>query len=91
MALEWNGDNTPSFQAVRPIRVQATKVRENLTLAYVDFTLNFQYNPDEPPLPNDAEVLTWIQPIYDGMKAAGWEFNTFRQEAPPATRSIKEV
>lgn len=91
MALTWNGDSTPNFQAVRPVKVGATKVRSNNTLAYVEFTLNFQYNPDELPHPDDAEVLSWIQPIYDGMKADGWEFNTFRQEAPPAARSIQEV
>jgi hypothetical protein len=63
MALEWNGDSTPNFQAVRPIHVEATKTRDNLTLAYVNFT----------------------------MKSTGWEFSVFRQEAPPAVRSIREV
>jgi hypothetical protein len=91
MALEWNGDSTPNFQAVRPIHVEATKTRDNLTLAYVNFTINFQYNPDEPPFPDDAEVISWLQPIYDGMKSTGWEFSVFRQEAPPAVRSIREV
>jgi hypothetical protein len=91
MALQWSGSNTPAFSAIRPVRVGATKQRDNLTVAHMDFTVTFAYDQDTPPQPDDSEVLGWLQPMYDAMTADGWTFHTFTQEAPPATRSIREV
>jgi methyl coenzyme M reductase gamma subunit len=91
MALQWSGDTAPAFVPTRPVRVGGTKVRDNGTLAHMDFTIVFAYDQDNPPQPDDTEVIGWFQPIHDAMKAAGWEFHTFTQEAPPAARSIQEV
>jgi hypothetical protein len=71
--------------------VGATKVRENFTLARMDFTITFAYDQDNPPAPSDEEVMSWFQPMYDALKSEGWEFNTLTQEAPPAVRAIQEV
>lgn len=90
MALQWSSGNTPAFSPTLPLRVGATRQRENLSPAHMNFTIEFGYNPDSPPQPSDAEVLAWFQPVYDAMKAAGWEFHTLTQDAPPATRSIQE-
>lgn len=90
MALQWIGSATPAFVPTRPVRVGATKQRENLSPAQMNFTIEFAYDPDTPPAPSDVEVLGWVQPIYDALKADGWEFHTLAQDAPPAVRQIQE-
>lgn len=91
MALQWTGTNTPAFVPTRPLRVGATKQRANFTLAHMDFTISFAYDPDAPPAPSDEEVLGWFQPVYDALKADGWVFHTLTQDAPGAVRQIEEV
>lgn len=91
MALQWTGSNAPVFQPTRPVTVGATKQRDNFTIAHMDFTVEFGYDPDAPPAPTDTEVLSWLQPMVDALKADGWDFHTLTQDAPAATRSIQEV
>ncbi|NUO43723.1 MAG: hypothetical protein HOV82_17005 [Streptomyces sp.] len=57
----------------------------------MDFEVAFAYDLDSPPQPSDEEVLGWLQPMLDALRADGWEFHTLTQDAPPATRSIQEA
>lgn len=91
MALQWAGSNAPVFSPTRPVRVGATRQRDNFTLARMDFTVQLAFDPDTPPAPSDEEVLGWLQPMLDALRADGWEFHTLTQEAPPAVRSIQEA
>ena len=54
MALQWAGSNAPAFSPTRPVRVGATRQRDNFTLARMDFTVQLAFDPDTPPAPAET-------------------------------------
>jgi hypothetical protein len=91
MALQWATGTAPQFAPTNPMTFEVTGTRANLTTVTMRFSVNFEWNPDEPPTVSEEEAIGWIQPIYDGFQNAGWSVTQIKQQSSGSTERVIKV
>jgi hypothetical protein len=89
MSTQWDDGTPPVFAPGKPVQFLASKQRGNSTPVQMVFTVHFEWDYDTLPNLTDSELIGWFQPIYDGLKDAGWSVQVTQETT--SHRSIEEV